>query len=250
MSQVSEPGIASPTSYCTTPASTDSESSPESSRDGSRAASPALGNGTPLERQPTSSSIASSFFSRLTISSPRSDPFEAYEADKRKRERKQQKQVEKRIREFHGAVTGAVFIGTIVHYTPHDFHTASDSLDIEGSHASNTARRSTEGTYSVGVTNIVPKEPPPPKSTRAQHYETFTTYYNDTRHEPLECFFDVFMKTAPREGARVSFIVTPTGEDDAYVAVACNVVDRYTPMRVDSSCKGSEVSAEVGPKSV
>lgn len=177
--------------------------------------------------------MASSFFSRLTISSPRSDPFEAYEADRRKRERKQQKEVEKRIRNFHATVTGAVFIGTVVH-CPTDRHQTSILSDVgaEGEVRNYSTDGNSSITYRVGVTDIAPRHSPPPKSAKAQHYEAFTSYYN--QNDTLECYFDVFMKSIPREGARVSFIVTPTGEDDAYVAVACNIIDRFTPMRLNS----------------
>lgn len=183
--------------------------------------------------------MTSSFFSRLTISSPRSNPFEAYEADKRKRERKQQKVVEKRIRDFHATVTGAVFIGTVVHYS-NGGNTTSAHLDVNAE-ATNNNKMAYDAelngsAYRVGVTNIAPRSPPPRGSAKAQHYEAFTSYYN--QKETLECFFDVFMKSVPREGAQVSFIVTPTGQDDAYVAVACNVIDRFTPMRLNSQGRG------------
>lgn len=130
-------------------------------------------------------------------------------------------------------MTGAVFIGTVVHY-PSD--TPSTSTDRRGSSEddsrNHTRHYNAYSTYKVGVANIVPRSPPPPKSAKAQHYEAFTSYYNE--NSTLECFFDVFMKSIPREGARVSFIVTPTGEDDEYVAVACNIIDRFTPMRLNS----------------
>lgn len=174
------------------------------------------------------------------MSSPRSDPFEAYQADKRRREKRQQKAVERKIKEFHSAITGAVFVGTVVHFTNEsEHHATSAEISSEGDERHEWARwrDGSEGTHRIGVVNIAPKEPPPPRSSKAQHYETFTSYYNSPGGEPLECFFDVFMKSVPREGARVSFIVTPTGDDDAYVAVACNIVDRYTPVRVNSKPK-------------
>ena len=86
----------------------------------------------------------------------------------------------------------------------------------------------------IGVVDIAPKDGPRrhKHTSRAEHYETFAKYYNDTPGgRPLEIFFDVFLKDIPREDTRVTFLVTP-GEDDEYVAVACNVVDRYNRFNI------------------
>lgn len=233
LSESSEDGISSLSEYLTTPPTTDSECFPDKSSKAARVGSPApltIPKST-LSCQLNSPGIASSLFSRLSISSPRSSSFEGLQAERRRQERKQQKIVDKRIRDFHATVTGAVFIGTIVHLPVRGSCTALLPSDIECKGGNKSTPRSS--TYEVGVTDITPRNPPPPKSSKAQHYDAFTFFYNQSG--TLECFFDVFMKAIPREGARVSFIVTPTGEDDEYVAVACNIIDRFTPIRMASS---------------
>jgi hypothetical protein len=243
---------ASSSSAYTTPGTTDNEHSPGCTPNISRSGSPipvskSTSAAVPLERQ-TSSSIASSIFSLLSGPSPRSDPFEEYLADKRKRERKAQKALEKRMKEFHEVITGAVFVGTVVHYLPvaesGEKGTDETAGQIKSSGpqdaqsnvgTSNTQRVRQAGRYKIGVTNIAIKDPVPAKSAKAMHYQTFVSYYNDVLHgEPLECHFDVFMRLTPREGARVSFIVTPTGQQDTYVAVACNIIDRHAPIHIEA----------------
>lgn len=234
------------TSAGNTPATTNYEFSPGCTPDPSRPSSPTPATTLPsfpgLERASTSSSnLASSFLSRLTFSSPRSTSFEVYKTEKRKRERKEQKNVDKKIKDFHNVITGAVFIGTVIHYLPSTFEEGAS-----GSVMTTASRPTPRGNvYRVGVCNIEPRDPPPPRSSKAEHYSSFTRFYNEgCSGDPLQCFFDVFMKSVPREGARVSFIVTPTGEDGDYVAVACNILDKHAPVhfKLEPSKSSSEMS--------
>lgn len=159
-----------------------------------------------------------------------SDPFEAYEAERKKRERKARKETEKKVAAFHSDITGAVFVGT-VKFCPDE---ATDSPSLAGP----STEKDKEGDSKtsivterirIGIVDIKPKDSPGSKSRRHDHFTTFASYYNDYEKNGavLECFFDVFLRDVPREGTRVLFFAKPTGENGEYVAVACNVETRY-----------------------
>ena len=166
-----------------------------------------LSRSTSLKRSLTCISTASSVFTRDSLSSLRSDQSTEEKRLEKERARveEEQKVLLRKIRKFHKAISGAVFYGTVRY--------ANAEMEI-----------CTGGVRNY-VTNIQPKNPPKsPNSPKHAHFAKFAEFYNDAdKNTPLECFFDVFMKQVPAEGARITFLARPSGEEGNYLALGCNI---------------------------
>lgn len=172
-----------------------------------------------------------SAISRFSLSpGGKSDPFEAYEAQQRKRERKEHKKTEKKAAAFHSDIMGAVFVGTVKFFPELEPEVSYASIS-KGNEVAGAKEQSGAGEehIRIGIVDIKPKDAPSSKSQRHDHFSTFASYYNDYEKNGaiLECFFDVFLKDVPRQGTKITFFAKPAGENGEYVAVACNVENRY-----------------------